>query len=123
MQVAPITFKTFRTLFCQKDVSTIAGITRLARGFSRRHSLPSKTVVAFMITTMAFILAFPTIASAMTGYSSNVEAFVEDERSTNYVPFNNLRRLYYTIHDGSRLMMSENLQIMTSYGEGRVEQA
>lgn len=111
MQTEPITFKTFRTLFVQKDISTLFSITRLVRGFSRRpHKLPSKTAMVFMAASMAFILAFPTFGSAMTGYSANVAAFVEDQ-SSNLAPLDNYKRLFYTIEDGERVGLSDSYQI------------
>ena len=114
MQIAPVTFKTFRTLFVQRDISTLLGITRLAKGFTRLpHKLPSKSAMVFMITTMAFILAFPTFGSAMTGYSANVLSFVEDQ-SGNYAPLNNYKQLYYTIEDGKRIGMSDGYQVTSS---------
>lgn len=51
---------------------------------------------------MVFILAFPTLASAMTGYDSNVSSFLPDYNGS-YIPFNNFSRVLYVIHDGWRL--------------------
>lgn len=56
----------------------------------------------FMVVTMLFVLAWPTIASAMTGYDSNNVAFVKI-RDGSLIRFNSFSPLLYTIHDGSRL--------------------
>lgn len=73
----------------------------------------------YMIVTMMFILAFPTFGSAMTGYKSNVQAFVQD-RSRSYVPFSNFKFLYYTIHDGDRINLTRNFGITDFRNSGRV---
>ena len=55
-----------------------------------------------MVATMFFILAFPTLMSAMTGYDSNVVSRIEDGED-NLVPFDEYSRLLYVIHDGRRI--------------------
>lgn len=55
-----------------------------------------------MVATMFFILAFPTLMSAMSGYDSNVVSRVEDGED-NLVPFDKYSRLLYVIHDGWRI--------------------
>lgn len=107
MEVTPVTYSTFRAIFLHQGASVVS-VYRLIRDFSRRLNLPSKTAMTFMITTMAFILAFPTFASAMTGYSSNVQAFVPDQDSSNLVPFTNFSKALYMIHDGHRINKSDD---------------
>jgi hypothetical protein len=51
---------------------------------------------------MVFILAFPTLISAMSGYDSNVASRVLD-RDNNLIPFNNYSRVFYVLHDGWRI--------------------
>jgi hypothetical protein len=114
MQVAPVTFSTFRTIFIHGD-ATIVGVWRLLRDFSRKHGLQSRVAMTFMIATMVLILLFPTFASAMTGYSANVEPFVQG--GTGYIPFTNLRPLYYVIWDGDRIGKGKNYKVMDlNYG-------
>jgi hypothetical protein len=88
MQVAPITFDTFRTVFLHNEAS-LASIPRLIRDFSCRHSLHSRAAMIFMIVTLAFILLFPTFGSAMTGYSAVVQPYVLTEEH-DYVFLDNL---------------------------------
>jgi hypothetical protein len=109
MQSAPITFNTFRTVFLHNEAS-IVSIPRLIRDFSRRHGLRSKAAMTFMIATLVFILAFPTFGSAMTGYSANVQSFVQD-LDGNYLPFNTFRYLFYIVEDGERIGKSNNLTL------------
>lgn len=98
MQVVPVTFNTFRSIFMQKE-SSIDGLAKLLRDFTRRHGLHSKVAMIFMITSMVFIFAFPTLASAMTGYSANVQPFVQNSDKSSLL-FNTFQPLYYVLHDG-----------------------
>lgn len=117
MHAGPVTFNTFRTFFLQRDISTALGTTHLTYDFFFRQSLQSRAAMVFMVTTMAFTIAFPTFAGAMTGYSANVQAYIED-RSGNYVPFSNFRILYYTIHDGDRISRTKDFQLTSLSVEG-----
>ena len=58
--------------------------------------------MVFMVTTMVFTLAFPTFASAMTGYTSIVEAYILD-RQNNWIGFVKFVQVLYTVHDGNRI--------------------
>jgi hypothetical protein len=102
MQTKPVTFNTFRTMFVHNEVS-IYSISRLVRDFSRRRGLRAKTAMVFMISTLVFILAFPTLGSSMTGYSANVQSLVHDLDNDNYIPFKSFNYLFYVIHDGARI--------------------
>ncbi|KAF2848402.1 hypothetical protein T440DRAFT_556724 [Plenodomus tracheiphilus IPT5] len=101
MEVAPVTFSTYRTVFLQNE-SMFTAIPRLLRDFTRRRGLHSKVAMAFMIATMFFIWSFPSFASSMTGYSGNVKAYIQDDDS-NYIPFNTFRRPLFIVHDGDRI--------------------
>lgn len=105
MEVAPVTFRTFRTVFLQNE-ALFTAIPRMVRDFTSRRPLHSTTAMVFMIMTMAFILAFPTLGSAMTGYSANVEAFVT-AKNNQLVRFQEFLYAYYIIHDGSRIGKSD----------------
>ncbi|KAM7215732.1 hypothetical protein V8F06_008842 [Rhypophila decipiens] len=62
----------------------------------------SKLTAIFIILSMLFIIAFPTLASAMTGYRPNAKAFVVDNTGV-LIPFESLSLAAYVIHDGSRI--------------------
>jgi succinate dehydrogenase hydrophobic anchor subunit len=117
MQVSPVTFSTFRTIFVQGEASAL-GVWRLIADFSRRRGLQSRLAMVFVVATMVFILAFPVLASAMTGYSANVEPFVRGE-GAEYVPFEKLRALYFVVHDGERIGLGKGEKVMDSrFGSG-----
>lgn len=61
----------------------------------------------FMILTMIFVLAFPTLASAMTGYSTNNQAMVKTDE-VKQVLFSKFESARYVIHDGNRVNLSIN---------------
>lgn len=61
--------------------------------------------MAFIVGTMIFIWAFPTLGSAMTAYSTNVKAFVNSTDGI-LVPFNSFRQVLYVIHDGQRINLT-----------------
>jgi hypothetical protein len=102
MEVAPITFRSFRAVFLESGPSLVS-ISRLFRDFVFRKGFHSKIAAAFMLATMIFALAFPTLASAMTGYTSVVEAFVRVQQNANYIRFSEFRPVVYIIHDGDRI--------------------
>jgi len=117
MHISPVTFGTFRTIFVQGEASLL-GVWRLTADFSRRRGLQSSSAMVFVVATMVFVLAFPVLASAMTGYSANVEPFVRGEGS-QYVPFGSLRALYSVVHDGKRIGLGKEEKVMDSrFGTG-----
>lgn len=114
MEVQPVTFSTFRTIFLQNE-SLILAIPRIIRDFARRRGLQSRFAMTFIVLTMLFVLIVPTLGSAMTGYSGNVEAYVPDSNNNN-IPFSSFRPLYYVIHDGNRVGLTEDYEV-TAYPE------
>lgn len=70
----------------------------------------------FMILTMTFVLAFPTLASAMTGYSANNQAWVKTD-DVRQVPFSQFERAQYVINDGNRVSLSAKYAIVSEDDE------
>lgn len=85
-----------------QDSISILGVTGVIRDFIARRRLKSIAAMVFMTVTMLFVLAWPTVASAMTGYDSNNVAFVKI-RDGSLIPFSSFVPLLYVIHDGSRI--------------------
>jgi hypothetical protein len=109
MEVAPITFTTYRIIFVQ-NVSVLFAIPRIIRDFVSRRGLNSKAAMCFMVFTMLFTLIFPTLGGAMTGYSGNVAPYVPDSDG-NFIPYNNFNIALYTIHDGDRINQTKEYAI------------
>jgi len=101
MDMTPITYDTFWVFFVRDDASLWA-MLRVIRDFATRRSLSSRVVVVFIVFSMAFVLAFPTLAGAMTGYISNSGSFVWDTAG-NLISFSQFRPAAYVIHDAWRI--------------------
>ena len=109
MESTPVTLDTYRTVFLHNDSSLFA-ISRMIRDFTFRLRLQSVSTMCFIITTLLYILAFPTIGSAMTGYSATVGPYVPD-KDGNYIPLAQWPRTAYIIHDGSRINKSDDFHV------------
>jgi len=101
MQVQPITYQLFRTIFLEKDASPVS-IYRTIRSLIFERKLRSKIAMIFMAGTMIYILAFPTLASAMSGYDANVGSYMPDQNGS-LIPFRDFSKVVYVIHDGWRI--------------------
>lgn len=66
--------------------------------------------MTFMVSTMIFVWLFPTLGSAMTGYSANLQAFV-NATDGNLVPFSSFRKVYYIVHDGKRINKTDGFAV------------
>ena len=73
--------------------------------------------MVFMVFTMAFSLAFPTLVGSLTGYKAKVDSFVKMTQG-NYVPFSSFDYVSFVIYDGSRIGLRDNYIVKT----GGIEQ-
>ncbi|KAG8159812.1 hypothetical protein KVR01_010449 [Diaporthe batatas] len=96
-----VSYHTYWTIYLQDSISMM-GVFGVIRDFLARRRLKSKMAMIFMVATMLFVLAWPTVASAMTGYDSNNVAFIKI-RDGSLIRFNSFQPLLHIIHDGSRL--------------------
>ncbi|KAI1386794.1 uncharacterized protein F4822DRAFT_411246 [Hypoxylon trugodes] len=106
MEFAPITYTMFFVVFLQ-DEPSILSTFRVARIFLSGRKLKSKVAMIFMISSMLFLLGFPTFAGAITGYTTIVEAFVPDYDG-RYIPFSGFQPIAYVINDGWRVNLTAN---------------
>jgi hypothetical protein len=109
METGPITYHTFWTIFMQ-DHTSLRSIYRLIRDFVSKRALRSAVAMTFMIISMTFVLVFPTLASAMTGYTANNEAVIKFGNGTQ-TPFGNFRQLVAIIHDGDRINRTAEFKV------------
>jgi hypothetical protein len=114
MELKPVTFDTYRVIFLQNEPLLVA-IPLIIRDFTRRLRLHSYCAMVFIIATMVFILAFPTLGSAMTGYNANVEPYVPD-RNGNYIRIDGWRQVRIIVHDGWRINQTANFPVSGSIG-------
>jgi len=106
VQKGPVTFATFWLAFMDTQPSLQSTIL-LIRDFVTKPSRQSTLSVIFLPLAMFFVIAFPTLASAMTGYSARTEAFVTDAQQ-NLVPLSSFILAGYTIHDGSEIGLAND---------------
>lgn len=102
----PVTYDTFWTFFMAHEVS-FGTIWACIRDFASGRSLRCKTTRLFIVLTMMFVMAWPTLASAMTGYNSNNTAFFKTKDGT-FVAFSALQPVLYVVHDGSRVGLGDD---------------
>ena len=110
METAPATFGFYRTIFLESGPSLWSTIN-LIRDFTSRKGLRSRTATTFMIATMLFIVAFPTLGSAMTGYTSAIKSYVPDHQDNNLIRFDRFDPVMYIIHDGSRAGLQDEYAV------------
>lgn len=116
-QATPITYDTFWTLFMSREVN-LTTITGIIYDFTTGRSIKSKTTRIFIVLTMMFVLAWPTIAGAMTGYDSNNTAFVKNSDGT-LAPFASFVPVLYVIEDGDRVGLDKGYIVPYCYGDCR----
>lgn len=64
-------------------------------------------MMVIMVLVTIFILCFPTLGSAMTGYVANNDAYVQGSDGM-LIPFDGFEVVGYVIHDGWRIAMEGN---------------
>ena len=109
MVSSPITYRTYWAIYINKEPS-FTSIPRIVVDFAKRRGLPSKIAMTFMILTMVFVLAFPTLASAMTGYNANSGSFVVGY-SGSLIPYSEFVPIVYVIHDGNRINLTADYPV------------
>jgi hypothetical protein len=102
MECNPVSYGTFKAITLQNG--SMSALYILSRDCLSNQGLRAKATVVWMVVSGAFAIAFPTFVSAMTGYSSNIQAFVTI--GSNLVPYSDFRPVRYIIHDGERVGLS-----------------
>ena len=78
----------------------------LCRDFVSNRGPRAKAAVAWTIFASFFVLAFPTLNDTVSGYSTNMEAFLKDKTGV-LVPFSSYREVQFVIHDGARVGLED----------------
>lgn len=100
MEGSQVSYHTFAAFAFEPG--TVTGVFMLARDFASNRSLRSKMIVSWALVSTLYIVAFPTLSSAMTGYTSVMEAYLED-KSQNLVRWELFREVVYSIEDADRI--------------------
>ncbi|KEF53992.1 uncharacterized protein A1O9_09787 [Exophiala aquamarina CBS 119918] len=100
MESTSVSFGTFEAITLQSG--SVTGSLKLARDLLKHPSIQARFMVFWVITSAIFVLSFPTMASAMSGYAANIKSYVDvgEGDMVGYASFSLVR---YIIHDGDRL--------------------
>ncbi|KAH6663284.1 hypothetical protein F5X68DRAFT_123649, partial [Plectosphaerella plurivora] len=104
MESKPVTYNTYFTTHLESSAS-VRSTLKMMRDFSTRKGLRSRIAMAIIILDLLFMLAWPTLASIMTGYTSEEASFVRDSAG-NLITTTQINTLAYVIHDGWRVNVS-----------------
>jgi hypothetical protein len=104
MEESPISYGTYKTLFLRDSIS-LTGLVDLIREFSTHRPLSSSLAMTWIILSAVFVILFPTLVSAMSGYSANGHAFIRDA-DDNYMDYEKLFLIDYVVHNATRLNMT-----------------
>lgn len=108
METSPISQDTFKAVTLLNNSGW--GILMMLKDFSKNKSVRARFVIFWMLLSGAFILILPTWVSAMTGYTADAQAFV-NETSGNMSPMKDFHPIVYTIHDGERIGKTNDFQV------------
>ncbi|KAM7193918.1 hypothetical protein V8F20_008188 [Naviculisporaceae sp. PSN 640] len=106
MGAKSVTYGTFWAIFLDRQPSFL-DIFHVVKDFINHQTRRSKSAIIFIPFSMSFVLVFPTLISAMTGYRPNNAAFVRDS-ANSLVPFENFTLAAYVIHDGLRVNLAND---------------
>lgn len=109
MHAGPVSYRTFRLAF-MSDTPILWSTLRFLHDIIRNGSGGSRATMVFLAAAMSFTLAFPIIASAMTGYRADMVAFVMDENQ-KLVPSYQFTTVAYVVHDGSRVLDADEFAV------------
>lgn len=101
MNAHPVRYDIFWTAFLDRQ-STIFTAWDMGQAFTNQRTRRSRGAVVFIMLSILFVVAFPTLISAMTGYRFNTEPFIADTQNA-LIPFARFALVAYVIHDGDRV--------------------
>lgn len=99
MEHSPVSYGTFEAITLQHG--SLTAMMKLVQNFMLNKGLRAKAAIAWITISAAFVLAFPTLASAMSGYTANAEAYISI--GSDFVGFSQFVVVRYVIHDGWRV--------------------
>ena len=106
MAISPISLPTYKNVFLSGKPS-MGSTFRLGRDFIRYQALHSKAGTTWIIISALFVIAFPTISSTMTSYTSNTEPYIQGYDGS-MLQFGEFNIIDYVIHDGFRANLSSD---------------
>lgn len=107
--MSPVSYATYRTVFFRAGPN-FASIYTLLQEFIFHRALKSKIAMIWMIISAAFVAAFPSWVSAMTGYNGRNDAFVKDATG-NLVQLADFHYIEYVVHDWDRIGLTTDYYV------------
>jgi hypothetical protein len=104
MERATVTYDTFWSI--NIEPTSVQSIYRMFRDVVKTASFRFRSAVVLMACSSAYLISFPIVVAAMTGYSTNIAAFAPDHNNA-LIPFADFVPVVYVINDGSRLNLSD----------------
>ncbi|KAI0543983.1 hypothetical protein F4679DRAFT_589929 [Xylaria curta] len=107
----PLSFAAFHAIFLESEPSIFSTWTT-AKSFIFQRRVASKFTSGFIIFGMFFILAWPTLISAATGYVPITWPVIREqgsEANPNLIAFSHFRPIAYIIHDFWRINLNTSL--------------
>lgn len=89
------------------------------RDFLKVGGTRAKFVMLCTILSALFVLVVPAWVSAMTGYTADIEGFVQDSNN-NLAPATDFRPAVYTIHDGDRVGFTKDYHVAIPWPAGYI---
>lgn len=118
-ETSPVTYDTFCTI-ALRDVS-LAGLFVLCRDAFYKRGLRTNLTLLWIVISASFVLIFPTLVGAMTGYSVNTQASVLARDGREITKFSELKPVQGIINDGSRIGLDESYFIPSQDGKSTSE--
>lgn len=100
MERKSVSYGTFEVLGFQTASATT--IFKLMRDYLTNHGVRAKLSILWIILSSIYVVAFPTLASAMTGYSANSHAYVRDYSGALSL-WSTYKQVQYIVNDGWRV--------------------
>jgi hypothetical protein len=105
METEPVSYSTFDSMAFTSP--TFVSPFILIRDFVTNKGLRARLAVAWTIIASFYVLAFPSLNDTMSGYSTNMEAFLKDN-SGILVPWSNYSEVRFIINDGGKNRSTES---------------
>ena len=92
-------YETFQAVVFRE--TSLTSMWKLCANIRRNMNARHIAVMVWMAVAVSYVVAFPTWLSAMTGYTSTVQAYIKTHSGSQVAWVN--RRALYQIHDGERI--------------------
>jgi hypothetical protein len=100
MESSPVSYGTFEAITLQNG--TLTANLKLTRDLLKNKTARARVLVVWLVTSGIFVLGFQTMVSAMSGYTANIQSFVEVDTG-NLVRYSGFSLVRYVVHDAHRI--------------------